>query len=428
MNRLFAILLTGLLLGYAAPEPWLLARAAELPTHGTERVAASVNQEAITIHDLDARVRLGLLAANLPDTVENRQRLTEDTLRRLIDERLELQEATRLKVEVGDTEIAGGIADLEQQNHLQPAQLIPLLERNGIDPQTMRDQIHAQIAWLRVIREQLLPSIRIGEEEIDARMKQMKEGLNKVAYLAADIYLPVDDPKREEEVRSLAGRLVDQLKAGAPFSALAHQFSRSGGATGGDLGWVARGMIDDQLLDVLSKLEPGHASVPIRTGDGYHVMLLRDKHAAGTGLSDEPTVDIAQIDLVMLPSATDGEREQMIAKFHRAVEKDNACSDYEKHAGSIAIAHYSRVGLMRPSETPADVRPLIDKLKKGEMSEPYKLENTYRFFVACDRAEATNGLPSRDEVRRRMQDERLDLLAVRYLRDLRRAAFVEIRI
>jgi len=428
MNRFVTIGLFGLCLGAAAIAASLSGRAAELPSHGTERVAASVNQEAITIHDLDARVRLGLLAASLPDTAENRQRLTAETLRRLIDERIELQEATRLKIEIGDIEISGGIADLEVQNHMPAGQLLPLLDHNGIDPQTMRDQIHAQIAWLRAIRQQLLPAIRIGEEEIDARMKQMKDGMNKVAYLAADIYLPVDDPKRESEVNDLAERLVDQLKAGAPFSALARQFSRTGGAAGGDLGWVARGMIDPSLLDALSKLEPGHASVPIRTGDGYHILLLRDKHAAGAGLSDEPTVDIAQIDLVMLPSATDSEREQTVARFHRAVEKDSACGDYEKHAGAIAIAHYSRVGLMRPSETPADVRPLIDKLKKGEMSEPLKLESTYRFFVACDRAEATNGLPSREEVRRRIQDERLDLLAVRYLRDLRRAAFVEVRI
>jgi len=62
------------------------------------------------------------------------------------------------------------------------------------------------------------------------------------------------------------------------------------------------------------------------------------------------------------------------------------------------------------------------------MSEPFKLESSYRFFIACDRTEATGGLPSREEVRRRIEAERTELLAQRYLRDLRRAAFIEIRL
>jgi len=428
MKHSIAFGMLGLLAGALSLIPYAVTRAAELPPQATERVAASVNEEAITIHDLDARVRLGLLSINLPDTPENRQRLGPETLRRLIDEHLEIQEATRLKIEITDAEIVNGLNDLEQQNHMRSGQLIQLLDQNGIDPQTLRDQVRAQIAWSRAVRQQLLSTIRIGEEELDARMRQMREGMNRVTYLAADIYLPIDDPRRETEVKDLADRLVAQLKTGAPFSALARQFSASGAAAGGDLGWVAHGMVDDALLDALGKLEVGHASTPIRTADGYHILLLRDKHAAGVGLVDEATVDLAQIDLTMLPSATDDERQLTIAKFRHAVEKDRACADYEKDTGTVAIAHYARVGLMRPSEAPASVRPLLVNLKKGEMSEPLKLDNVYRFFVACERSESTGGLPSREELRRRMEDERLDLLAVRYLRDLRRAAFVEVRL
>src|SRR5579871_4215037 len=203
-------------------------RAADLPQLATERVAATVNNEAITIHDLDARVRLGLLAANIPDTAENRGRLAREVLRRLIDERLQLQEAEKLKLEVTDTEINNGVSDLEKQNRMAKGALIELLKDNEIDPETLRDQIHAQLVWARVVRSQLMPTVRIGEEEITARLNAMKEGLNSEAYLAADIFLPVEDPRREPDVRELADRLVEQLKAGAPFSSLARQFSQFG--------------------------------------------------------------------------------------------------------------------------------------------------------------------------------------------------------
>jgi peptidyl-prolyl cis-trans isomerase SurA len=78
---------------------------------------------------------------------------------------------------------------------------------------------------------------------------------------------------------------------------------------------------------------------------------------------------------------------------------------------------------------PVEVRALVEPLKQGQMSaEPFVIGDTRRFFIVCHKTEAVGGLPSRDEVRRRIEDEKLALLAVRYLRDLRRAAFVEIRI
>lgn len=403
-------------------------RADDLPSNATERVAAVVNDDAITIHDLDARVRLGLLAANLPDTVEQRRQIAAEILRRLIDEHLEVQEAARAKITITDGEVAASISDLEKQNHMEQGQLIRLLESHDIDPQTLRDQVRAQQLWVRVVRQELLPNIRIGEEEIDARLAQMREGMNKPAYLAAEIYLAVEDPRRDAEVHQLAESLVQQIHGGAPFPALARQFSQSGAAMGGDLGWVSPGMIDSQLFDALGKLDLRQVSDPIRTRDGYHILLLRDKHEAGQQLSSEPTFDLAQLDVTQLPSSTPDERRQQIERIHAAVDKDRNCDDYERHLRGIGTAHYSRVGLIRPSETPSEVRPLLDKLAKGEMSAPLKLEDGVRFFIACDRTEPVNGLPSRDEVRRRIENERVELLANRYLRDLRRAAFVEIRV
>jgi len=49
--------------------------------------------------------------------------------------------------------------------------------------------------------------------------------------------------------------------------------------------------------------------------------------------------------------------------------------------------------------------------------------------VVFTRAEPdASGLPSRDDIRERIESEKLDVLAKRYLRDIRRAAFVEFRI
>jgi peptidyl-prolyl cis-trans isomerase SurA len=110
------------------------------------------------------------------------------------------------------------------------------------------------------------------------------------------------------------------------------------------------------------------------------------------------------------------------------VAKDTSCDGYEKDIRSVPVAHFARAGLVRPSEMPIEVRGMVEKLHVGQMSDQFVVDQTHRFFVVCNRSEPVNGLPSREEIRRRIENERLELLAARYLRDLRRAAFVEIRI
>lgn len=404
------------------------AVAQDLAPDESERVAAVVNQDAITMYDLDARVRLGLLAASLPDTDENRRRIVSEVLRRMIDERLELQEADRLKITVPAADIDDRISEIEQQNKMPKGALPPFLKSHGIDPQTLREQIRAQIAWARVVRRELVPTLHVGEDEIDARLKELRANQGKPEFLAADLFLAVDDPRRDAQVRELADRLNDQLHQGAPFAALARQFSQSGAAAGGDLGWVSRGMIDDALFSALQQLSPGQASPPIRTSDGYHIVFLRGKRIAGQETVSEPSYDLAQVDLTTLPSATERQRQEQVEALQKSVARAKTCDDYERIIRSQPTAQFIRAGTVYPSDVGPVVNQAINDLKVGEISKPIALDNVYRFFIMCDRKQASTGTLSRDDIRRRIEDERTGLLAERYLRDLRRAAFVEIRV
>ncbi len=72
---------------------------------------------------------------------------------------------------------------------------------------------------------------------------------------------------------------------------------------------------------------------------------------------------------------------------------------------------------------------LISKLEIGQLSQPLDMPNSRRFFAVCGRhADDANGLPSYDDIKRRMENEQLENLARRYLRDLRRNAYVDVRI
>jgi len=401
---------------------------AGLHAQETQRVAAVVNEDMVSLHDLEQRMRLAILSSNMPDTLESRQRVAPQVLRLLIDERLKIQEAQRLKVTVSASEIANGIASIERQNKMPRGSFEPYLKSKGIDPETIHQQIRAEISWVHVVRRELVPNLHIGEEEITAHLDLLKANLGKPEYLAAEIVLAVESPDKDEETHTLALKLLDQMKQGAPFSALARQFSQSGGSAGGDLGWISNGMLDDELMTPLETMKPGNITQPIRIPDGYHILLLRDKRLAGEGGSTEPSLDIGQIFLTNLPGTTPTQAQEQFKHLKDAIAGAKTCDDYEKASKKVPTAEWSRPGVIKPSELPREVSQTAADLKVGEVSEPLEMEGSRRIFIMCARTEATpGGLPSRDDMRKRIEDERMEIMAQRYLRDLRRSAFVEYR-
>jgi peptidyl-prolyl cis-trans isomerase SurA len=262
-----------------------------------------VNDDIISTSDLTARLQLALVSSGLPSTVETRQRLTPQVLRGLVDERLQLQEATRSNISVGEKEIGDAFTRVAEQNRMDRDQLEKMLASQGVPRSTLESQIRSTIAWGKLVQRRLRPSIEIGQDEIDAVLQRIQANAGKPEYLTAEIFLAVDTPDREDEIKRLADRLVEQIGQGASFPAVARQFSQSAGASnGGDLGWVQQGQLPDELDTVLRELKPGQASRPIRSLTGYHILLLRDQRTTGGTLPprDQVMASLGQERLDML--------------------------------------------------------------------------------------------------------------------------------
>jgi len=405
----------------------LLSSFPALSADESERVAVVVNDDIISVHDLDQRLKLTLLTANLPDSVETRSRIMPQVIRRLIDEHLELQEARKQKVEVDSGEVVTSIANIERQNRMPRGAMEKLLRSRGVDPETLRQQVKADLAWSDVVHQELTRDIHVGDDAVNTRLANLKANLGKPEYLAGEIYLAVEGPRNDDQVRGLADRLIEQLRQGAPFQALAQQFSQNGG--NGQLGWVSEGMLDDELMRALARLQPGTVTPPIRTNDGYHILILLDKRKIGDGMSSGPTVDLITVELTSLPSATFTERDAQLQRFKETMSSVRGCDDIEKVVKSQPSTSYNHVDRMPENSLPPEVLALIGNLEIGRLSEPLDLVNARRFFAVCGRqADAAGGLPSYDDIKHRMESEQLENLARRYMRDLHRNAYVDVRI
>jgi len=241
-----------------------------------EGIAAIVNDTVITMTDIRDRTELYLSSSHESVMPAQRKKMEQQILNRLIDETLQLQEAKKFGIIVREDDVNAGFANLSRQNGISPPEFRKRLSASGVRIDSLYDQIRADIAWGHVVRRKLRPQINISESEIDLALNQIAHGSGKVLYHIAEIFLSVQNPSKEKNVRNEADKLVTQLMKGASFADIARKFSQAPGASsGGDLGWVQEDQMDPELDKALGKMKPNQISPPIRSAKGYHILFLR---------------------------------------------------------------------------------------------------------------------------------------------------------
>ncbi len=245
----------------------------------TQQIAAVVNEDAISVRDLEKRMRLVLASSGLPNNADIRQKLMPQVLSGLINETLMLQEAARIGVTIEEKAVDVGFAAIAGQNKLQPEQFKAMLKRGGVDVSTLRNQVRAQLAWKEFVQAQLSGRVVVSERDIDDAYERIISRVGTTEYLTAEIFLPASDAKSSDEARNLAQRLVREIKLGkASFFQLAQQFSKSAGSVnGGDNGWLNESQMNPDLLEGVQEIQKNQITSPIKTSAGYHVLFLREQ-------------------------------------------------------------------------------------------------------------------------------------------------------
>lgn len=393
-------------------------------------IAAVVNDDIISMLDLHTRTTMVIQSANMQNTPETRARISPQVLRGLIDEKLMLQEARRAGITVSKADIDQGVARIAGDNNMSALELANTMQTMGVPISALESRIEAEIAWGTFIGRKISRSITIGEEEINAEIERIQENAGKPEYLLAEIVLPVDSPARDGEVRLLAQRLLQQMKAGAPFNALASNFSRApSAAVGGDMGWVQPSHMEPKLLNVLRQLKPGQVSTPVRTISGYTIVMLRDVRTSPGLPKGDATLKVSQLHL-NAPASTDAAAMNALAsRLNGMVQGVASCAQLEAIGAQQGSPLSGSMGEIKLSSLPGEMRAVLASLPVGQPSRPVATGGGLAVMMVCERQdEGADMQKIRDDIAQRLRAERLDVAAQRHLRDLRRAAFVDIRL
>ena len=399
------------------------------PAPGQEsRILAVVNSDIVTGDDLNARMALIMRSSQIPDTPENRQRLAPRVLRQLIDEKLQMQEARRLNVNVSDAEVETAFASIEQRNNMPKGSLDDYFKKSGIPRTTLTDELTASIAWSKVVRNRVSQEVNVSNEEINEAMARIKDDAGKPQSHVGEIFLTMDNPTQEDEIRRLAERLIDQIRAGANFASVAQQFSQSpSAAAGGDIGWVTPNQLGPPLGEALEKMKPGEMSYPLRTTAGFYILYVMERRTPGVSDVNDTELTLVQVSFPLTPASQAAERQRFMADAQAMSNEAKSCGELSKLGNDHVPKLQVQNGTLKAGALPAELRPQILALKIAEASKPLTLGAAISVVMVCDRKDPASGVLSRDDVAENLARERLDALSRRYLRDLRRAAYVDVR-
>jgi len=399
-------------------------------SQSVQRIAAIVNDELITAYDLESRIRLVMFSTRLSNTPDTRRRIRNQVLRTLVDERLQLQEAKRRNISVSKRDLRRAKQRIEKQNKMPKGGLERILARNQIPVSAMDAQLRTGIAWSKLIGRRLRPRITVGDDEIDEALEDLKTRQGQTEYRLGEILLAVNGPEEESNVRRTAERIVDQIKKGARFSAIARQFSQSAtAAVGGDLGWIHESELDKPLREIVPNLSRGSLSNPLKTVAGYRIIRLQGVRKIAQTATTPVTVDLKQIFLPLGRSADPVDIEAQIDLAKTVRDTAASCQDFGVLAKEIGSPRSPNLGKFALKDLSPAIRAIVKDVKAGKISDPVKMPEGVLVLMVCSR-EGGGGvikLPERDAVADRIMRDRLSLSARRYMRDIRLSAVIDIR-
>jgi|APTNR8051073442_1049403.scaffolds.fasta_scaffold03335_2 peptidyl-prolyl cis-trans isomerase SurA len=404
---------------------WSLVRDADAQVTGG--IAAIVNDEVVSYRDLENRIDLFLLTANLENSAAVRQRVAPQILDTLIDETLKKQEAKRLNVTVSSDELDQAMADVGRQLGVSADGLAGYLRQRGVPVASLLEQIETEIAWIKTVNRLSRDLVTVSDEDVDAELEQRRLGGDQLEYRTAEIFLPVDDPTQDGRVHALADELMAQLRRGASFPALARIFSQGPASSlGGDLGWVRAGQLDPEIDKVITQIAPGQVAGPLRSRSGYHLVALIGKRASLPAGGGRTTISLRQLFVPLPQGATPTTVNASVQEMRTLTEGSASCDDFIGRARGNVIAN--SMDDVDPSRLPGPLQEIVQPLSPGEMTPPLPVADGVVIMMLCDRVQLSGDDEARQVISRFLREQRLAAASRRFLRDIRRDALIDIRL
>lgn len=239
-----------------------------------QAIAVVVNGQAISEADVASRQRLLALS--------NRGRLPPrpGVVEELIDERLRLQEAQRLRIRIDEDEVSRAFASIAQRVNLTPERMVAEFGRLGINPRTLRDRLRADLAWSQVVQARFQRLAPIRDADVIEALRQRgrdPDSIRAFEYVVAQavVFVPRNASpavvrERQQAAERLRGSIngcddvVERVRA-VRDAAVRDTVRRNGNE------------MPPQLREILDRTPNGRATPINRGQNGFELLIVCDR-------------------------------------------------------------------------------------------------------------------------------------------------------
>ena len=252
------------------------------------------------------------------------------------------------------------------------------------------------LQYVELDAAQMAVSISPDDAELKKRYEDQKARFTEEEQRqASHILVKVEKnagPDAQKAALEKAKAIAAEAKSGKDFAALAKEKSDDLGSksTGGDLGWLAKGVTDPAFETALFGMKKGDISDPVLSPEGYHIIDLRDVRAGNVKPFEQVKAELAK---QYLETERERRYSDVSGRLTDAIYKDPSLEVAAKSLGLTLqkTTAFSRTGGIGIAQNPKVIKAAFSNtvLSEGGTSDPIELSPNHIVLVHLDQHEAS---------------------------------------
>ncbi len=406
----------------------LVVFAGELPSK--VGIVAIVNDDLITSLDVEERIMLLAATRKIPTDPSSRNEVTKRVLQSLVDEALKIQEAKRHSLSARQEDIQRAIASIERGEGRPQGSLTQFIRANNLPMESFTRQIKGEVLWNKLLARKVRQDISIEEAEVLRAQKRLSRGKEVEEVQIVSMILPLPEGKYADKIREVTKDITEALRRGEQASAIVKRYGNRLPINFSPTTWVRKDQLNPIITSAVAGLKKGDISDPIITPAGNQIIKLLNTRMRNTVPRNNAEIALKQIILKMDNQSSDLEIKTMMEVAKQVADNPGDClrkgvAGVEEFDDLDIEINYIRTTLANMSP---EVQPLVKPLEVMEITEPFAAPDGIHMLMVCERIDMPAPLPDKQQVKQILLQEKLELEAEKYLRNLRRDAFIDIRV
>ena len=238
-------------------------------------IKITVNEAPITDRQISNRARLLQLERRGASNSERNRMAREE----LINEALQMQEATLLSQVPNESEVEAAYANIAQNMRISSDNLSRILRENGVNPDTLKDRLRASIAWGNVVRGTIAARVQISDVELEARAAAQASEADGFDYILKEILFIIPRGSGISNARRTAEANRYRRAFKGCESAVELSLSYTDAAVI-DLGRRHATQLPDAISSQLARLDVGGITAPRVVENGVSMLAICSKTEA----------------------------------------------------------------------------------------------------------------------------------------------------